>query len=277
VPYFCGSWRCPKCCRHEAAVTFARLKQAFGEVEYAGGFVFVVLTLDREGYYSGKPWRDAESAYRALGSMSERLLKRLRRRWGFGSEWVAVVEAHRSGWPHMNLLICCPALATYLETERRAALARGLNQRQARLLRGSILGHATACGWGPQSTAERVRDRDAMAGYVTKLAAHAEATAGEVAKITQAPLTAPIRFRRLRSGVGFLPPRRINPEWTGTLVRRQREWDGTVTVLPLHRVAADVLPHVVAVCSAEENLAHAELARAAGHPFSTPLDNVLRL
>lgn len=49
-----------------------------------------------------------------------------------------------------------------------------------------------------------------------------DATTGEIAKITQAPLNAPIRFRRLRSGKGFLPPRHHDETITGVLIRRRR-------------------------------------------------------
>jgi hypothetical protein len=48
----------------------------------------------------------------------------------------------------------------------------------------------------------------------------ADRTVGEVAKLTQLPLNAPKRFRRLRSGRRFLKPRRKDPAWTGTVVRR---------------------------------------------------------
>ena len=96
----------------------------------------------------------------------------------------------------------------------------------SRLLRDDFLNHAIDCGWGTRSTAEAVRDREAMAGYLTKFAAYAHEHIGELAKITQAPTNAPQKFRRLRSGKGFLPKPRKNLEWTGALVRRyyDPEW-----------------------------------------------------
>jgi len=252
VPYSCRSWRCPVCARHEAAVTFARIKQATERPEFeSDGWCYFVLTLDRNGYFSGeRRWANVTEAYRELGQMSEKLLKRLRRAYPeLGSAWVAVVEAHRSGWPHLNLMVYCPELARELRTARAsrlgatqreaAALAvlprvvrerlQRQREREAVLLGGHLLDHAMECGWGRQSTAEGVRDTDALAGYIVKLAGQHDASVGELAKVTQAPLAAPERFRRLRSGKGFLPPRYKNPAVTGCLLRRRRapsgEWE----------------------------------------------------
>jgi superfamily I DNA/RNA helicase len=129
------------------------------------------------------------------------------------------------------------------------------------LVRGALAVCVTESGFGRESTAESARSLDALAGYVTKLAGLADATAGEVAKITQAPLRAPVRFRRLRSGVRFLPLRKKNPNVTGTLVRRQLDVEGTVTVVPLHKVKADQVPYVIAACLHEESVVYAEAER----------------
>jgi hypothetical protein len=228
VPYSCGSWRCPVCRRHEAAVTFARIREAVHRDRYEpDGWVYMVLTIDRDGYYSGRPWPNVTAAYRALSAMSERFVKRLRRLCGSSlRSWVSVVEAHRSGWPHMNVMLYCPELAASLRESTRSRIDSGCTPRQAILLETEILQHAVACGWGPQSTAEGVKDRDALAGYITKIAGNHDASVGELAKITQAPTAAPGRFRRLRSAKGFLPPRNKNPNVTGVLVRRRRSHEG---------------------------------------------------
>jgi hypothetical protein len=233
VPYSCGSWRCPVCARHEAAVTFARIREATNRPGYrADGWVYIVLTLDRDGYYSRKPWLDVNDAYRSLSRMSERLLKRLRRAWGESlRDWYAVVEAHKSGWPHVNFVLYAPNLARELATSTSERLAVGATARESILLDGELLEHATAVGWGRQSTAEKVRDPAALAAYGVKLAGHHDATIGELAKITQAPTNAPARFRRLRSAKGFLPPRHRNLDITGALVRRQRSVQGDWEVL----------------------------------------------
>lgn len=224
VPYSCGSWRCDVCRRHEAAVTFARIKQAADPLD-ASGWCFLVLTLDRNNYYGTNPkgaWLDVTDAYRQLGRMSEKLLKRLRRRYGFGNQWVAVVEAHRTGWPHVNFMLWCPELARELERDRVARVDAGATERESILLGGELLEHATQTGWGTQSTAEVARSAEALAGYLVKLAGNHDATVGELAKCTQVPTNAPERFRRLRSGKAFLPPRHHDPSVTGCLVRRRR-------------------------------------------------------
>ncbi len=233
IPYSCNSWRCEVCRRHEAAVTFARIKQATDPLE-RDGWVYAVLTLDRNGYYSGEPWPDVTQAYRALGKMSTRFLRQLRRRYSIGNQWVAVVEAHRSGWPHMNLMIYCPELAAELRAERERRELAGATVRETILLGGELLSIATTCGWGRQSTIEAARDTDALAGYIVKLAGNHDASVGELAKITQAPTNAPERFRRLRSGQGFLPPRYSNPEVTGCLVRRRRSAAGDWQIMPIN-------------------------------------------
>ena len=261
IPYSCNSWRCDVCRRHEAAVTFARIKEATAPLA-GDGWVFLVLTLDRDGYYGGTPWQDVNQAYRALGAMCRATLDRIGRLWGpefkttgkkrkrtvrrLGNRWVAVVEAHRSGWPHLNLLLWAPELAAQLRGEQAerlndpeiadaVVLARDAWKhgeqvsagtralaRRATVVGGALRDLAEECGWGRQSTAEAARSSEAVAGYVVKLAGNHDASVGELAKITQAPLCAPERFRRLRSGKGFLPPRRSNPAVTGCLVRRRR-------------------------------------------------------
>jgi hypothetical protein len=275
VQYCCNSWRCEVCRRHEAAVLFARLREAAVRPELdPRGWCFLVLTLDR----NGDGWTDVNAAYRALSKLTNRTLKRIGRRWGtvtrvecsgrkkkerlvraLGNQWIAVVEAHRSGWPHMNLFVWCPELAELLEQQQRETLEdphindahersialwkarRRLpagavgprfhgeipaelraGARKATVARGDVLALLTGCGWGYQSTAERARDVEAVLSYGTKLAGMHDDSLGELAKVTQAPLCAPARFRRFRCGKGFLAPRRSNPEVTGCLVRRRR-------------------------------------------------------
>jgi hypothetical protein len=260
VLYSCNSWRCQVCRRHEASVTFARIHQAAAPLD-PSGWCFLVLTLDREGYYSGKPWGDVTEAYKSLGKLTAATLKRIGATFGpetrlegrkrprvvrkLGNRWVAVVEAHRSGWPHVNLLVWCPELAAELRRETadrlrdpevadavelaRDAWTRGEpitaelreKARKAALIGGVVRDLVTASGWGLQSTAEAARSSDAIAGYIVKLAGQHDASAGELAKITQAPLNAPERFRRLRSGRSFLPARYHNPAITGCLLRRR--------------------------------------------------------
>lgn len=222
-PYRCKSWRCRgECQRKDAAITFRRIQQAF-EPFAADSVCFLVLTLDRDGTHNGEGWPDTETAYRELARMCRLLLKRLRRRWpDIGSHWVAIPEAHRSGWPHVNLLIASPMLAAFLRGCKPDASGRCV-------VRGDLWAQVVESGWGLQSTAEVARSPDALAGYIAKLSGDiAEegrrggvpgATSGEVVKLSQVPYNAPKGFRRLRSGRGFLPPRYPGrPGRTGRIV-----------------------------------------------------------
>jgi hypothetical protein len=267
------------CRRHEAAVTFARIKQAVerkdetGELEAdPSGWVFLVATLDRDGYFSGTPWQDVTDAYRSLGKMSRALLDRIGREWGpetreeirtnrkgetvvryvrtIGNRWYSVVEAHRSGWPHVNLVFWCPELAAQLRGEHAARLedpsiadavelARDAWKRKetvpsalrelarlATVAGGRVREILESSGWGRQSTAEAARNIDAVIAYGVKLAGLHDASVGELAKVTQCPMNAPERFRRLRAGKGFLPPREKDETVTGCMMRRRRSAEG---------------------------------------------------
>jgi len=266
IQYTCESWRHEgDCSRAAAAQLFARLKEAAERTDdnqqrvfRPDGWVFFVLTLDRDGFYSGKPWPDAVTAYRTLGVMSRKYLKRLRRmaeKLGWtnpGSNWAAVVEAHKSGWPHINLLTYCPELAAYLRAEKRAKLENGATAVDASLLADDLSRHAIESGWGLRSTAEGARDVNAVSSYLVKLAGQADQHIGELAKLTQAPTNAPERFRRLRSGKGFLPPVRKNPAWTGALLRRyyDPQWGYIAQAFRGKKVVAPQRQEVLVQCEA---------------------------
>jgi hypothetical protein len=277
VPYMCQSWRCPHCRKHESHVLYSRMLQAT-EPLAREGFLLAVLTVDRDGYDGHAPWVSADAAYKALSRQTRNFLKRLRR-WQvqmgmepLKNQWLATVEAHRSGWPHVNLVVWSPELAAYVREHRQRADKRsacggcgvqGCGEcREATLLWGPLLDHAMSSGWGRISTLEAVREgnTERVCGYIVKLAGMHEQSAGEVSKLTQLPTCAPERFRRLRSGKGFLPPRYKDDRYTGTLVRRFIERDGTCTVQPLQAVAPERAPDVERCCAHEETLAHQEFA-----------------
>lgn len=150
-------------------------------------------------------------------------------------------------------MVWCPELANELRENRARLTARGRTDREAILVGGHVLECTVNAGFGRQSTAEGARSRDALIGYITKLAGHdmGQSTA-ELAKITQAPTKAPERFRRLRAGKCFLPPRRKDPNVTGTLVRRGRDAWGNPQVYPLHDAKPELRPMIAAVCYLEE-------------------------
>ena len=225
----CGSWRHHGlCARRNASVAFARIKEALDPLPPEGN-IFLVLTKDRNGVYTGKPLTSIDATYADLGKKTTRFIALVRkycaqRGWPPPVLWIGVAESHRSGWPHFNLILHAPELAAELEAERVAALARGETARNSTLLRGALLGFAMRTGWGVQSTAERARSADALAGYIVKLAGEADATTGEIAKLSQVPTNAPKSFRRLRSSKGALPPTRKDRDYTGVMVQRLANW-----------------------------------------------------
>lgn len=264
TPYMCNSWRCSVCRRHEASIAFARTKAAFEAIE---GYDprrlgFFVLTLDRDGYYSGEAWKDEREAYAALSAMARKFLKRLRRlaaRDGIdwdGRQWVATVEAHKSGWPHYQLLIYLPAeWVGELPTENGFRIGWSS-------LQDDIRAHAQASGWGKRSSFERARDEGAAVGYLIDTAGKHEHSVGkvrgELLKLTQLPTNAPARFRRLRSAPKFLPPR-VKGTKTGTMVRRRWLDDGTPHVEPLHEIKDPTARSLAVQCCYQEmNLWSAE-------------------
>lgn len=308
IPYSCNSYRCPsvECRTFAAHLDFARIREAMTRPGLeARGWVFLVLTLDRLGTYSGRrPWRDEQEAFRDLQRLSQALLRGLRREqrargWRVTeNEWVGTVESHRSGWPHLNLAVYAPELADELRRDDATLADLGAPQRDRLLVRGWLRALVTSpvsmgrermvmtpegpreevvvASWGRESTAEAVRTRDALVGYIVKLSSEAgqvdrdgvSRTVGEVAKMCQAPSNARLKLRRLRAGKGFLPPRRKNPEWTGVLLRRQRakavegagaaEWNQAADweCNPAHdptKVAGATPEYVAAVAVAAQN------------------------
>lgn len=219
---------------------YARISEAAASFDHSE-CSFLVLTLDRCGTYSGrKPWRNQDEAFRDLQRLSQRFFRELRRwfaRMGWEQlkrEWISVVEAHRSGWPHQNIVVFHRQFAAWLGEQERERRHEGLSNRDSILVCRELQSVVTRAGYGLQSTAEQAKNRDAVASYVVKLAGETDRLAGEVAKLSQSPVNAPLRFRRLRSGVGFLPKRKVKVGYTGTLVRRTR-YSGFPVVLGLHQ------------------------------------------
>ena len=206
------------------------------------GWCLFVLTIDRCGTFSGvKPFTSQGEAFRGLQKMSQRFFEELRRamkRMGWEplkSQWVGTVEAHRSGWPHVNFVVWSPELAEWLRADSAERSREGMSSRDCSLVTRWLQDVVTRSGWGLQSTAETARNSEAVASYIVKLAGEQDQTIGEVAKLCQLPVNAPLRFRRLRSGRGFLPPRAKNPDYTGTLLRRTFMY-GTPQVLTVHQL-----------------------------------------
>jgi hypothetical protein len=210
VPFACGSWRCLKCGRHVAATDFARIKEGLGSVP-AEELVFLVLTLDQKAEKARGI--TATTAYAASQRKWQTLTQSLRRRYG-KCRFLRTVEQHQSHWPHLNVVVHSPGLALALKD-------RHINCE--RYVTGDLRDLIVSAGFGGVATAERPRDVAAISGYITKTA-HLNTLTGEVVKLSQLPVFAPFRTRRLSSSPGLLPPRRgSSGQWIGELVKQSLE------------------------------------------------------
>lgn len=193
VPFRCKSWRCQDCRREVAARDFARVYAALSPLP-VDELVYLVATLDQRA--------DAARGMTKQAAYGASLLRRLksfiqwiRRNHDRGARYVLTVEQHRSGWPHVNVILHAPELAASLAKEKKRK--DGLAPRWLR-------DEAVSCNLGPRMFAEAADDIGALAGYIVK--------------VTEAPWTAPKRMRRLRASKGFLPRRWSMGENTGMLL-----------------------------------------------------------
>jgi hypothetical protein len=195
APYRCRSWRhAGDCARWRASQDFARISAA---LEARGPeWVFIVLTGP------GGPLRSIPHGYALLKNGWPKLRKRLTYSYG-AIRFISLIEEHRDGVPHMNLLIHCPRLHRYASAPTWKPNPK----------RGAFYRHVVAAGFGRQMWIEPARG-DRTAGYLVKLAKEA---AGANAK-GQSPWHAGRHFRRLRSSRGLLPKCFKNPDITGKLV-----------------------------------------------------------
>lgn len=212
VPYTCLSWRHAGECRQwKGAQDFARIKEA---VTKAGSWVYVVLT------YAQGDWPDKWLQYREGVRHWSKLRKRLTRAWG-AIRYIQTWERHQKGGAHVNVVISCPALA-------KACKGEGWKRVRRQWLEPA----AVACGFGPRTWLEPVRDVAAMSGYLVKLARELTGADGK----DQIPEDAPPHFRRIRASRGLLPPPVVNPDWTGRLIMAPA--DRLASIVPVGREKA---------------------------------------
>jgi hypothetical protein len=206
----CRSWRHQgDCARQVARKDFARISEAFGR-ETPESLVYLVLTLDRDKDESRG--FTAITAYRTLVRRWQSLRQWLQRNFGKVG-YVATVEQHRTGWPHLNVVVSCADFAKAIRDE----------DKKNGIAPGWLKGAAVRAGFGYRAWAEAPRDQRELAGYLVKLA-HKESLTGEVAKLSQLPIHSPPGTRRLRSSQGFLPSSTTSTgEWTGELMKYSLE------------------------------------------------------
>lgn len=221
-PCLCKSWRCDAGCAWKVA------REDYRRIETAAtsrrDWVYLVLTLDPREH------RDRWAAFRVGGLLwDKRLRRRLEREHG-RLEYVQTWEQHRSGFPHVNILLRSPALldrVRELGIERRTAKGpHGERRALFPLWRRDLARLAPECGFGLRVWAELIEPESAqgMAAYLAKHALASELTRAHTKHGDQRPKEAPRHFRRVRSSRGLLPPRKTSSgQWTGFLVKQPVE------------------------------------------------------
>ena len=105
--FLCGSWRCRRCSRWRGALDWTRCAAA---VSTRGWWLYIVLTFDPAQY--GNVWE----AYKAAGKNWDDHLREALRHKGGKFAYLQTWEAHRSGWPHANLIISGDRLRDWVES-----------------------------------------------------------------------------------------------------------------------------------------------------------------
>ncbi len=207
IPFNCKSWRCPRCARGVAATDFCRIRDALLGCD-PNELVYLVLTLDQKAEKANG--LTARSSYATVQRRWQTFIQRIRRDYG-ETKVVRTTEQHRSGWPHLNVILKSPGLAASLKDR----IKKG-----QRTVTGELRDCVVSAGFGKVAWIDRPRDSKAIAGYIVKLA-HRETLVGEVIKLSQLPMMAPFRTRRLNATPGFLPKKLGSTgEWTGELMKQ---------------------------------------------------------
>jgi len=193
VEFKCRSWRHEgECCLWRGAQDFQRIREAIASQT---DWTYIVLT------YAHGDWEDEETLYRAGVRTWSALRKRMISDWG-PIKYIQTWERHRSGWPHVNLLVSNADL-------HDACVGDGW-----KWVRKYWLEHnAVLSGFGMRTWIEPMKDPDAMSGYLLKLA---EELTGAKFK-NQIPRNAPPHFRRIRASRGLLPKPYKDPLLTGKI------------------------------------------------------------
>lgn len=253
-PAKCCSWRhVGPCAKSRAAEDYKRIAAALANHDRSH-IAYLVLTLDPKAWdgegWLGVPGQRRERVRVERGAISQ-AFDALSDRWHVLRQsivrehgkirYVSTVEVHKSGWPHLNVIIVSESLANAVTDAQR--YLRGWDKHAggreaARMVLGGMLESA---GFGPIAFIECANkwangESDALAAYVSKLAAGAGETwngeqsqrslvssmdgriVAEIAKLSQIPYNAPKNFRRLRSSKGFLPPVEKDEDATGMLL-----------------------------------------------------------
>ncbi len=193
VPYRCRSWRHAGPCREWCgACDFVRVKQAVQELNF---WTYLVLT------YPSEIAADTDCLFRWGVKHWSKLRKRIVYEFD-AIKYIQTWEVHKSGKPHVNVLISNQALYNACLSNHRWVKQKWLEPA------------LVETGWGPISWLSPKDNVEQMAAYLTKLAR--ELTGAGVKD--QVPMNAPRHFRRIRASRNTLPKRHKDPTLTGKLV-----------------------------------------------------------
>lgn len=223
--YKCRSWRhLGECSKWKGKQDFVRIKRAIEKL--GNNWVYVVLTFDRE--------KDLYDAYRGIVFAWDKLRKRLMREYG-PIQYITLIEQHKDGYPHINILIhneklfeACnaeyevtPLKECFRENslpETGPAAIYGWRWEKVRWWDNAV----TGSGFGPIFWLEPMRSSEAISAYFVKLTGEmAGQMSSELIKNesqSQNPVVAPKHFRRLRASQGLLDPIEKDEDLTGELL-----------------------------------------------------------
>ena len=145
-----------------------------------------------------------------LRSYMQGLNKKLKRRGQESVRYFWIREDHKSGVPHLHLLVVHAELAA--EVRERDALQILVPEEDKSLAPATWIARAVKCGFGVRFDAQLAHDREGLAGYVTKVMAR---LSGEVTKQGQVAERLPASCRSYGYSRGFIPPPAKRDEWTG--------------------------------------------------------------
>ncbi len=202
-PFACRSWRHAGPCRQaRGRQDFTRIREA---LKIRENWVYLVLTFHRD--------KSKEETYEGITRCLQSLRQWIQRHYegpaGGKPLYICVVEAHKDGYPHLNVVMNWPGLVAAVEADWKAE-----RQRVKEALK--------RCSFGYICWLEMVRSPEKIAGYFTKILIEDSEDSnlpGEISKQTQAPIDAPAKFRRLRASQGLLPPVSKNEDLTGELLK----------------------------------------------------------
>jgi hypothetical protein len=95
IPVNCKSWSCPRCARMKTRQFVERCKLGFAGCRVRFG----TLTFDTAHFSLDLAWRSQSALF-------AKLVRVARKRFAF-TRYVKIVEAHKSGYPHLHFLIDC--------------------------------------------------------------------------------------------------------------------------------------------------------------------------